>query len=177
MGLFDRIAPFGMIRSRPAWEADMTSCATDAVPWFDRLLARWEVSRLAVVPFSISLFAAPVSWLILSLALFGGRRSAIVAAVLLIIWLVPVGLDQARGWWLCRHPHASARWLRAVRAAVGEAVFEDGLAHLTILHGDNPGYRIERAHLANAVQVAWDARRKGRQQAEGVRLDDAARQA
>lgn len=154
----------------------MTPGATDEMPWFDRLLARWEVSRLAVVPFSISLFSAPISWLILSLVLFGGRRSAIVAAVLSIIWLVPVGLDQARGWWLCRHPHASPRWLRGVRAAVGETVFEEALTHLTILHGDDPGYRIERTHLANAVQVAWDARRKGRRRAEGVRLDDAARQ-
>jgi hypothetical protein len=155
----------------------MTLGATDTVPWFDRLLARWEVSGFAVVPFSISLFAAPVSWLILSLALFGGRRSAIVAVVLLVIWAVPVGLDQARGWWLWRHPHASPRWLRAVRAAVGDVVFDEALAHLTILHGDDPGYRIERAHLANAVQVAWDARRKGRQRAEGVCLGDAPGQA
>lgn len=84
----------------------MTPGATDAMPWFDRLLARWEVSWLAVVPFSISLFAAPISWLILSLALFGGRRSAIFAVLLLIVWAVPVGLDQERGWWLGRHPHA-----------------------------------------------------------------------
>jgi len=39
----------------------MTPGATNAVPWFDRRLARWEVSRLAVVPFSILLFAAPIS--------------------------------------------------------------------------------------------------------------------
>ena len=155
----------------------MTPSATDEVPWIDRLLARWEVSRLAVVPFSISLFFAPISWLILSLVLFGGRRSTIVAVIFLIVWAVPVGLDQARGWWLGHHPHASARWLRGVRAAVGEAVFDEALMHPTILHGDDPGYRIERAHLANAVQVAWDARRKGRQRAEGVPLDDAARQA
>lgn len=151
--------------------------ATDAVPWFDRMLARFEVSRFAVVPFSISLFAAPASWLILSLALFGDRRSAIVAVLLLIVWVVPVGLDQARGWWLGRHPHALPRWLRSVRAAVGEAVFDEALTHLTILHGDEPGYRIERAHLANAVQVARNAKRKDRQRGEGVRLGDAARQA
>jgi len=155
----------------------MTPGAIDAVPWFDRLLARWEVSRLAVVQFSISLFVAPISWLILSLALFGGRRSAIVAVLLLVVWLIPIGLDQARGWWLGCHPHASPRWLRGVRAAVGEAVFDEALTHLTILHGEDHGYRIERAHLANAVQVAWNARRKGRQQTEGVRLDDVARQA
>ncbi|MDR6790736.1 hypothetical protein J2Y58_004119 [Sphingomonas sp. BE138] len=155
----------------------MTPGATDTVPWCDRLLARFEVSRFAVVPFSISLFAAPVSWLILSLALFGGRRSVIIAVVLLVIWAVPVGLDQARGWWLWRHPHASPRWLRAVRAATGDAVFDEALAHLTILHGDDPGYRVERAHLANAVQVAWNARRKARQRDEGVCLGDAPGQA
>ncbi len=82
----------------------MTLGVTDVVPWFDRLLARFEVSRLAVVPFSISLFAAPLSWLIPSLALFGGRRAAILAMALFTVWLVPVGLEQARGWWLGRHP-------------------------------------------------------------------------
>jgi hypothetical protein len=66
--------------------------------------------------------------------------------------------------------------LRGVHAAVGDAVFDEALAHLMILHGDDPSYRIERAHLANAVQVAWNARRKDRQWAEGVRLGDAARQ-
>jgi hypothetical protein len=155
----------------------MTPGATDTVRWFDRLLARWEVSRFAVVPFSISLFAAPVSWLILSLALFGGRRSAMVAVLLLVFWLIPVGLDQARGWWLGRHPHASLRWLRSVRVAVGDAVFDEALAHLTILHDDDPGYRIKRAHLANAVQVAWTAKREGWQRTEGVCMGDAARQA
>lgn len=150
---------------------------TDPVPRSDQMLARWEVSRFAAVPHSISLLVAPISWVILLLAFFGGKRSAIMAVLLLIIWTVPVGLDQVRGWWLTRHPHASPRWLRAVRAAIGDAVFDDALEHLKILHGDDPGYRIERAHMANAVQVAGNARRKGCQQAEGVRLDDAARQA
>lgn len=87
---------------------------------------------------------------------------------------MPTMLDLARGWWLGRHPHASPRWLRAVCAAVGDAVFDEALAHLTIQHGDDPGYRIERADLANAVQVVWNAKRKGRQRAEGV---DSTRQA
>ncbi|WP_342659364.1 hypothetical protein NPJ82_18075 (plasmid) [Sphingomonas sp. NY01] len=55
-------------------------------------------------------------------------------------------------------------------------MFDEALAQLTILYGDDPSYRIERAHLANAVQVAWSAMRKGWQRAEGVRLNDAARQ-
>lgn len=148
--------------------------ATDAVPWFDRLVARFEVSRFAVVPLSISVFASPLSGAIIGLSLFGGRRATIVAAVLAIVWIVPVGLDVARGWWLGRHPHASQRWLRAVRAAVGDAVFDEALAHLAILHGDDLGYRIERAHLANAIWVVWNTRREARQRAEGVRLDDAA---
>jgi hypothetical protein len=76
----------------------MTLGAIDAVPWYDRLLAHWEVSRFAVVPFSISVFAGPLTGVIFGLSVFGGRRSAIVAAVLVIVWAVPVGLDQARGW-------------------------------------------------------------------------------
>lgn len=59
---------------------------------------------------------------------------------------------------------------------MGETVFDEALAQLTILHGDDPSYRIERGHLANAVRVAWNAMRKGRQQAERVRLNDTARQ-
>lgn len=153
----------------------MTPGATDTVPWFDRLLARREVGWFWAMPFP--LIAAPLAWLILPLGLFGGRRSAIAALVLSAIWLVPTVPDLARSWWLGRHPHASPRWLRAVRAAVGEAVFDEALKHLTILHGDDHGYRIERAHMANAMQVAWNARRKARQRAEGVRLDDAASQA
>lgn len=85
------------------------------------MLKRWEISRFVVVPFSSSLFAAQISRLILSLALFSGRRSASVAVVLLIIWAVPVGLDQ---------PYASPRWLRAIRAAVSDA--DGALAHLTV---------------------------------------------
>lgn len=102
--------------------------------------------------------------------------SALVTVLLLIVWAVPVGLYQARGWWLGRHPHALPRWLPAVRVGVGKTVFDEALAQLTIFHGDDPGYRIQRAHLTNAVQVMWNARRKGRQRAEGVRLGDAARQ-
>ena len=102
--------------------------------------------------------------------------SALVTVFLLIVWAVLVGLDQARGWWLGRHPHASPRWLPGVRVAVGETVFDEALAQLSILHAADPSYRIERAHLVNAVQVAWNAMRKGRQRAEGGRLNDAARQ-
>lgn len=149
--------------------------ATDTAPWFDRLLARREVNWFWAMPFP--LIAAPLAWLILPLALFGGRRAAIAALVLSVIWLAPTVPDLVRVWWLGRDPHASPRWLRSVRAAVGNAVFDEALTHLTILHGDDPGYRIERAHLANAVQVARNARRKDRQRAEGVRLGDAARQA
>ncbi len=65
-------------------------------------------------------------------------------------------------------PHASPHWLPAVRFAVGETVFDEALAQLTILHGDDPSYRIERVHLANTVQVAWSAMRKGWQRAERV---------
>ena len=102
--------------------------------------------------------------------------SPLVTVFLLIVWAVLVGLDQARGWWLGRHPHASPRWLPAVRVAVGETVFDEALAQLSILHSDDPSYRIERPHLANAVQVACNAMRKGRQRAERVDLNDTARQ-
>lgn len=148
-----------------------------AVPWFDRLLARWEVSQFAAVPFSISVFATPFTVTGFFLSLSGDRHALILALILVSFWALPIVFDQARGWWLFRHPHASPHWLRSVRSAVGTSVFDEALDHLTAVHGHDPDYRIERAHLAEAVRVARYARRKHRQRSGGVRLDAAARHA
>ncbi len=71
--------------SRPAWAVGMTLGATDAVPWFDRLLARWEVSRFAVVPFGVTLFATPFTVASFLLTLSGDRRAMIVALMIVIL--------------------------------------------------------------------------------------------
>lgn len=148
----------------------------DTMPRFDRLLARWEVSQLAAVPCSFTMFTVPISFLIFSLALIGGRGAVIVALMLLPFWLVLLGLDLGRGWWLSRHRHASPRWLRSVHAAVGQAVFDEALNHFTLMYGNDPAYRIERVHMTWAVRVAWSIRRDARQRAEGVALGNPPRQ-
>lgn len=155
----------------------MTPGATDTVSWSDRLLARWEVSQLAAVPCSFTVFSIPIGLLIFLLALLGGRPMMIAALMLVPLWLVLVGLDMGRGWWLSWHRHASPRWLRGVRAAVGQAVFDEALNHLTLLYGDDPEYRIERVHMAQAVRLAWSIRRDARQRAKWVALGNALRQA
>lgn len=101
----------------------------------------------------------------------------IVALIFVPFWALPIAFDQARGWWLFRHPHASPRWLRSVRSAVSESVFDEALNHLGVMHGHDPNYRIERAHIADAVRVARYTRCKDRQRSEGVRLGAAVRNA
>ncbi len=150
---------------------------TDPVPAVRPDACTLGSQPLCAVPLSISLLVAPISWVILLLALFGGKRSAIMAVLLLIIWAVPVGLDQVRGWWLTRHPHASPRWLRAVRAAIGDAVFDDALEHLKILHGDDPCYAHRTRPYGQCGTGSGEREAQGLSAAEGVRLDDAARQA
>lgn len=152
-------------------------CSRDASPWLDRLLARWEISQFAALPFCISIFATPFTVTSFFLSLSGDRRALILALIVVSFWALPVVFDQARGWWLFRHPHASPRWLRSVRSAVGEAVFGKALNHLTVMHGHDPDYRIERAHIVDAVRVARYIRRKDRQRSEGVRLGTAVRNA
>ncbi len=147
-----------------------------AARWFDRLLARWEISQFAAVPLSISVFATPFTVTSFFLSLSGDRHALILALILVSFW-TPIAFDQVRGWWLFRHPHASQRWLRGVRSAVGTSAFDKAIDHLTAVHGHDPDYRIERAHLAEAVRVARHARRKDGQRSEGVRLGAAARHA
>jgi hypothetical protein len=83
----------------------MTPGATEVVPLPDRLVARWEVSRLASMPFSLSILTF---WpLVVSVWVFQtltGIRSAGPALVVLVSWCVLAGLDVARSIWVLHHP-------------------------------------------------------------------------
>lgn len=116
----------GSLERLAVWrkEADMTAGAIIGPSLIDRVVARWEVTPFGSSPPSFSyLMMVPLPATMWGLAWFGhSRTSAVLAVALLASWLVLAGLDGARGWWLSRHPYASPRWLRAVRAAVGDDI-------------------------------------------------------
>ena len=149
----------------------MTSGATQVVPLPDRLVARWEVSRLACVSFSISILTV---WpLVLSVWVFqtlAGIRSAGPALVVLGGWCVLSGLDVVRSIWVLYHPYASPRWLHAVHAAVGEEVALGAFAHLIRCHNHEPDYVVKRSDMTIAVQVQRNERREAKRRAGGFRL-------
>lgn len=154
----------------------MASGAIERTSFLDAVVARWEVSRLAVVPFSLTmLLVSPVFVTMVAIGLFAEEWSAVLGLALLIVWLMLVALDLGRGVWIMLHPHASARWLRAIRATVAREVIDDALAHLAARHGDSAAYRITCIDMVNAVQVAKATRRNAIQQAQGLRLDEAIR--
>lgn len=137
----------------------------------DRLVARWEVSRLACVPFSFSiLFVWPFFATLWVFQTLTGIRSAELALAVLASWGVLAGLDVARSIWLLHHPYASPRWLRAVRAAVGEDVALGAFAHLIRCHDHEPDYVVKRSDMMIAVQVQRNERREAKRRAEGFRL-------
>lgn len=152
----------------------MTPGATEVVPLPDRLVARWEVSRLACVPFSLSILTV---WpLVLSVWVFqtlSGLRSAGPALVVLGGWCVLAGLDVVRSIWVLYHPYASPRWLHAVHAvhaAVGEEVALGAFAHLIRCHNREPDYVVKRSDMTIAVQVQRNERREAKRRAGGFRL-------
>ncbi|WP_139198057.1 hypothetical protein [Sphingomonas gellani] len=101
----------------------MSLGATGRVPLLDRLVARWEISRLAVLPIVIS-FSSLWACLI-GLGVIGkisGTKPVLAGRILVVIWIVLAGLELGRGLWTMRHRYASPRWLRGVNAAVGDEV-------------------------------------------------------
>jgi hypothetical protein len=148
--------------------------ATDDVPLPDRLVARWELSRLASIPFSLSIMTVwPLVVSVWAFQALTGIRSAVPALVVLGSWCVLAGLDVARSIWVLYHPYASPRWLRAVHAAVGEEVAVGALAHLIRCHDHEPDYVVKRSDMMIAVQLQRNGRLKAARRAQGVRLVEA----
>lgn len=144
---------------------------TEGVSLPDRLIARWEVSRLACVPFSFSILSVwPFFVAVWALQTLTGLRSALSALVVLAGWGLLAGFDVARSIWVLHHPYASPRWLRAVRTAVGEDVALGAFVHLIRCHDHEPDYVVKRSDMIIAVQVQRNERRKAKRRAEGFRL-------
>ena len=81
-------------------------------------------------------------------------------------------LDQARGLWTLRHPYASPRWVRGVRAVVGGDIVDAALSRLATQYAWMPSYVVRRTDLAIAIRTERAARRDAKRQAEGFRLDE-----
>ncbi len=146
--------------------------ATERVSLFDRLVARWEVSWAGAMPSGFTLMTiCTVSIGSLVLTLFSGKPGTRCALVILAVWTVFAVLDQARSLWTLQHPYASPRWVRSVRAVVGNDVVDAALSCLAQQYAWSPDYVVRRTDLANAIRAERAARRDAKRQAEGFRLD------
>lgn len=153
-------------------KTSMPSGVIDALPLLDRAVARWEVSGSSTgrlgLSFPILALLLPLIW---ALILIGhSRSSGVLALALLTGWLIVAGLEGGRAFWVSRHPLASQRWLRAVRAAVGDDVARRAVGWLMRRYGDQPDYWVRRSDMALAVQIGRFEQREYMCRAEGVRL-------
>lgn len=145
--------------------------ASDGVPVLDRLVARWEVSRLNIVPVAISMVAFwPMLIVTIGIARAIGAKPIVFGRGMLAVWVALLVTELGRGFWTLRHRYASRRWLRAVHAAVGDDVAVHALAELMRQHGYEPDYVVLRSDMASAVQQERARRRDAARRAEGVRL-------
>lgn len=145
--------------------------ATNRVPALDRLVARWEVSRLNIVPSVISLVSFwPMLAVTIVMAKAIGAKPIVLSRGMLVVWVALLVADMGRGLWTLRHRYASPRWLRAVRAAVGEDVGVHALAELMQRHRYEPDYVVLRSDMVSEVQQERARRKDAARRAEGFRL-------
>lgn len=147
-----------------------TTYRTEAVPVFDRLIARMEVSRTYPFPvFSfVLLWVGMIGFAVITKVT--GSQPILAGRVYGIAWLLVVALELGRDMWAQRHRYASPRWLRAVDAAIGNNVTVHALADLIQRHQHNPDYVITHPDFRSAVQAERARRREAARRAEGFRL-------
>lgn len=124
------------------------------------------------MPFAIS------TMLILCLAVPVGMVAAVLqdrATFLLALGIAGlaslVGVPEGvRAWRGLLRPHASPRWLHAVRGVVGDDVMVEAISALQLQHRRDPDYAIRRTDVIEQVQVARNRRREQRKRLRGVRL-------
>lgn len=147
---------------------------TSAMRLVDRLVARWEVSSRASLPFLLSGMA-----LVLMFAGLGavvkvtGVEHPYVGRAFLGVWFVLAAVEGARFAWTLDHPYATPRWLHAVHRAVGEDVAVHALAELMRRYDHDPAYVVTRFDLIAAVRDEEKRRREATRRAEGFRLMEA----
>lgn len=144
---------------------------TERVPVADRLIARWEVSQLNVVPYAISVMAfLPMLIMAIGIAKAIGARPAVVGRSMLVLWVALFVTEMARGIWTLRHRYASPRWLRAVHAAVGDDLAIHALAELMRQHRYEPDYVLLRSDMTSAVQQERAKRKDAVRRSKGIRM-------
>jgi hypothetical protein len=151
--------------------AAMIPGVTERVPVADRLIARWEVSQLNVVPYAISVMAfLPMLIMTIGIAKAIGARPAVVGRSMLVLWVALFVTEMARGIWTLRHRYASPRWLRAVHAAVGDDLAIHALAELMRQHRYEPDYVLLRSDMTSAVQQERAKRKDAVRRSKGIRM-------
>ena len=126
---------------------------TERVPVADRLIARWEVSQLNIVPYAISVMAfLPMLVVTIGIAKAIGIKPVVAGRGMLVIWVALLVTEMGRGIWTLRHRYASPRWLRAVHAAVGDDLAVHALAELMRQHRYESDYVLLISDMTSAVQ-------------------------
>lgn len=144
---------------------------SDGVPVLDRLIARWEVSRLNIVPFVISVMSFwPMLIVTIAIAKAIGAKPIVLSRGMFVVWVALLVTEMGRGLWTLRHRYASPRWLRAVHAAIGDDVAVHALAELMRRHRYEPDYVVLRSDMTSAVEQERAKRKDAAQRDEGVRL-------
>lgn len=144
---------------------------TERVPVGDRLIARWEVSQMNVVPYAISVVAfLPMLIVTIGIAKAIGARPVVVGRGMLVLWVALFVTEMARGLWALRHRYASPRCLRAVHAAVGDDLAVRALAELMRQHRYEPDYVLLRSDMTSAVQQERARRKDAIRRAKGIRM-------
>lgn len=144
---------------------------TERVSVADRLIARWEVSQLNIVPYAISVMAfLPMLIVTIGIAKAIGGRPIVAGRAMLVLWVALFVTEMGRGVWTLRHRYASPRWLRAVHAAVGDDLAVHALAELMRQHRYEQGYVLVRSDMTSAVQQERARRNDVTRRAEGIRV-------
>ena len=144
---------------------------TERVPVADRLVARWEVSQLNIVPYAISVMAfLPMLIVTIGIAKAIGARPVVAGRGVLVFWVALFVIEMGRGLWTLRHRYASPRWLRAVHAAIGDDLAVHTLAELMRQHRYEPDYVLLRSDMTSAVQQERARRKDVVRRAKGIRM-------
>ena len=147
------------------------SGTADRVSFLDRLIARWEVSRLAFLPLTVSMVSLWAGLVGLAIvAKITGTKPVFAGKILGVVWLAAAALEIGRNVWTMRHRYASPRWLRGISGAVGDELVVHGLASLIERHRHEPDYVVTRSDMVHAIQAERARLRDVARRAEGFRL-------
>ena len=147
--------------------------APSRVSPIDRLIATVEVSSYFHMPCAFTFLVLLFSIVPAPLAILDVHRFALAVLDLsmmgsaLLLFLI----EASRAAWRLAHPYASRRWLRAVRAAVGDAFMREVLVELRHQHRGDHDYVITREELAKQSRIVRYRHREADRRTQGARLN------